>query len=657
MSAYFFGILITFRCELASAYDFMNSFKKLANWYFSRAALPYWSILILDCMFVVFAGLLAYAVHHGSVQTLNVLGSLSITMCIFLAAFLVSFRVFHTYNGVIRYSSFSDLLRIGSAVVLAVVIGAVVLLLLGTQDWLVSFGYADIILMGLFVIAFMWTVRVWVKTIYEQSVKRPDSKKAYIFGVKTGGVALAKNIRSAEDSPYVLDGFVSSEEDMEHRILMGVKVHPFDMSLPEKMKHNKVSTLIVSPFMMDELRKNSILVDELIAEGIKILVMPHAREWDGKTDLKVADLHPVNVEDLLPREKIEVDMEAAARLLHNNVVMITGAAGSIGSEMVRQIATYSPSRMVLVDQAETPMHDIRLMMKNQWPDIKAETIVADIADKKMMERIFEEYRPEYVFHAAAYKHVPMMEDNPYEAVVNNVDGTRIIADLAVKYGTKKFVMVSTDKAVNPTNVMGCSKRICEIYVQSLDKAIKEGKVKGDTQFVTTRFGNVLGSNGSVIPIFQEQIKKGGPITVTHPDIIRFFMLIPEACKLVIEAGTMGKGGEIYVFDMGEPVKIVDLAKRMIQFSGAKDIEIKFTGLRDGEKLYEEVLNDKEITLPTFHPKIKVAKVREYEFEIVRSQISGLVNGASEDDDMQIVAKMKKIVPEFKSQHSKYQVLD
>lgn len=635
----------------------MNSFKKLANWYFSRAALPYWSILILDCMFVVFAGLLAYAVHHGSVETLNVLGSLSITMCVFLAAFLISFRVFHTYNGVIRYSSFTDLLRIGAAVVLAVVLGAVVLFFVGDKTWLVSFGAADIILMGLFVVAFMWTVRVWVKTIYEQSSRNPNSKKAYVLGIKAGGVALAKNIRSTEDSPFVLDGFVSSEPEMEHRILMGVKVHSFDTDLPDIMKRNNVSTLIVSPYMMDELRKNDEIVNSMVEKGIKILVMPRAREWDGKSDLNIADLHPVNVEDLLPRDKIEVDMEAAAKLLNDNVVLITGAAGSIGSEMVRQIATYNPSHMVLVDQAETPMHDIRLMMKNQWPDIKAETIVADIADRKMMERIFEQYKPEYVFHAAAYKHVPMMEDNPYEAVVNNVDGTRIIADLAVKYGTKKFVMVSTDKAVNPTNVMGCSKRICEIYVQSLDKAIKEGKVKGVTQFVTTRFGNVLGSNGSVIPIFQEQIKKGGPITVTHPEIIRFFMLIPEACKLVIEAGTMGKGGEIYVFDMGEPVKIVDLAKRMIQFSGAKDIEIKFTGLRDGEKLYEEVLNDKEITLPTFHPKIKVAKVREYEFDVVQNDISELVDGAPESDDMKIVAKMKMIVPEFRSQHSKYQVLD
>ena len=395
----------------------------------------------------------------------------------------------------------------------------------------------------------------------------------------------------------------------------------------------------------------------LIESGVRILVVPQAREWDGKSDLSVSDLHPVNVEDLLPRDKIEVDMKAAADLLNDHVVMITGAAGSIGSEMVRQIATYNPSKLVLVDQAETPMHDIRLMMKNNWKDIPALTIVADIADPKVMERIFEEHRPEYVFHAAAYKHVPMMEDNPYESVVNNIYGTKVIADLAVKYATKKFVMVSTDKAVNPTNVMGCSKRICEIYVQSLDKAIKDGKVEGVTQFVTTRFGNVLGSNGSVIPLFQEQIRKGGPITVTHPDIIRFFMLIPEACKLVIEAGTMGKGGEIYVFDMGQPVKIADLAKRMIRLSGAKNIEIKYTGLRDGEKLYEEVLNDEEITLPTFHPKIKVAKVREYEFDEVLADIDHLIAGAPENGKMEIVAEMKRIVPEFKSQHSVYEVLD
>ena len=635
----------------------MRSARDFAKWYFSRGALPYWSILLLDCFFVVFAGALAYTLHHGLQQALSMMGPLGLTLCMFLVCFVVSFRVFHTYSGVIRYSSFTDLLRASSAVILAIVMISAILWTIGPRSWLVDLTYADIILTGLFVVAFMWTVRAWVKTIFEQTSKPTDTSKAFILGVKTGGVALAKNIRSSSESKFTLDGFVTSAPDMTHKMLMGVKVYPFDDSLPYVMHSRGIGSLIVSPLMMNELREKDELVNRLVETGVRILVTPQAREWDGKTDLRVSDLKPVNVEDLLPRDKIEVDMQAAADLLHGHVVMITGAAGSIGSEMVRQIATYSPARLILIDQAETPMHDIRLMMKNTWPRIDAVTIVADIADRKLMERIFRQYAPEYVFHAAAYKHVPMMENNPYESVVNNIHGTKVIADLAVKYGTRKFVMVSTDKAVNPTNVMGCSKRICEIYVQSLDKALKEGEVKGKTQFVTTRFGNVLGSNGSVIPIFQEQINKGGPVTVTHPDIIRYFMLIPEACKLVIEAGTMGKGGEIYVFDMGNPVRIADLAKRMIRLSGAKDIEIKFTGLRDGEKLYEEVLNDKEITLPTFHPKIKVAKVREYGFGQVSDDISRLIAMAPHSGNMEIVAEMKRIVPEFKSQHSVYEILD
>ena len=399
------------------------------------------------------------------------------------------------------------------------------------------------------------------------------------------------------------------------------------------------------------------MVNAMIDAGIKILMIPAAQEWDGKSKLSYTQLKEVNAEDLLPRDKIEIDMEAVGQLLRDKTILITGAAGSIGSEMVRQIAPFRPQKMILVDQAETPLHDIRLMMAHRWSEIPSRTLVADIANACRMEEIFSEFKPEYVFHAAAYKHVPMMEDNPYESVENNVNGTRIIADLAVKYNTKKFVMVSTDKAVNPTNVMGCSKRICEIYVQSLDKAIKDGRVDGITRFVTTRFGNVLGSNGSVIPLFEKQIKAGGPVTVTHPDIIRYFMLIPEACKLVLEAGTMGNGGEIFVFDMGKPVRIAALAKRMIQMSGAKNIEIKYTGLRDGEKLYEEVLNDQEVTLPTFHEKINIARVREYDFDEVRTRIDHLINIAPDADDMTIVKHMKELVPEFKSQHSKYAALD
>lgn len=635
----------------------MKTFNDLMKWYFSRKALPFWSILLLDCCFVLFAGILTYTLNHGAIATANVFTSLMWTLGVFLICFIVGFRIFHTYDGVIRFSSFSDLWRLSMAVIVSIIIIFIVQLALFSTSMLL-FTTADVILLGLFAATFMWLIRLWVKTSYEDVVRsRKKKKNAFILGVKSGGVALAKNMNSANDSPYKVAGFVTEEPDMENRRLMGVLVYPFNDKLGSVMRKHDCNTLIVSPLMMDLIRVHSEIVDGLAVEGVKIMVVPRAREWDGKSDLKVSELRPVNVEDLLPRDKIEVDMQAAANLLSNHVVLITGAAGSIGSEIVRQVASYNPSHLILIDQAETPMHDIRLMMHNQYPNVKAETIVSDIADRKIMERIFALYKPEYVFHAAAYKHVPMMEDNPYESIINNVNGTKVIADLSVKYGAKKFVMVSTDKAVNPTNVMGCSKRICEIYVQSLDKAIKENKINGETRFVTTRFGNVLGSNGSVIPIFQEQIRKGGPITVTHPNIIRYFMLIPEACKLVIEAGTMGEGGEIFVFDMGEPVKISDLAKRMITLSGAKDIEIKYTGLRDGEKLYEEVLNDKEITLPTFHNKIKIAKVREYDYSEVNVTITSLIETVDGKTDMEIVAGMKAIVPEFKSQNSKYESLD
>lgn len=635
----------------------MKSIKDLAKWYFSRAALPYWAILILDCFFAFASGFIAYALHHGAEQTLSALVPLLWTLLLFVLCFVVGFRIYHTYDGVIRYSSFTDLRRISLAVIWGVVLIFIVQWIIEPNDKLVRFSTADIILTALITAMGMWMVRIWVKTTFERFTHGKMRPRAFILGVKEGGAALAKNLNTASDSKFRIAGFLTEDSDMYNKRLMGVKIYPIDGGCISRMKKEGAKTIIVTPSLMHYLIDNDKFVNNLIDAGIKIYVVPKAKEWEKGSELSAGDLHPIAVEDLLPREKIEVDMKAAAKLLNGNVVMITGAAGSIGSEMVRQIAPYSPSHLVLVDQAETPMHDIRLMMRENWPDIKAETIVADISDPVIMERIFKKYQPNYVFHAAAYKHVPMMEDNPYESVVNNVYGTKIIADLSVKYNTRKFVMVSTDKAVNPTNVMGCSKRICEIYVQSLDKAIKDGKIKGVTQFVTTRFGNVLGSNGSVIPIFEEQIKKGGPITVTHPDIIRFFMLIPEACKLVIEAGTIGKGGEIYVFDMGKPVKIADLAKRMIKLSGAKDIEIKYTGLRDGEKLYEEVLNNAEITLPTFHPKIKIAKVREYEFDEVNLEIGELIGSAGNNDDMSIVMRMKHIVPEFKSQHSIYEVLD
>ena len=629
----------------------------ISNWYFSKRALPFWAILILDCLIVLGADFIVYALNNGFLHTFQYFGILLGAFCFYLIFYIVGFRLFHTYSGIIRYSSFVDLQRIGFAMLTGLALIMVVKYVLRSDHWLIEIRMRDIGLAALLATTLMWAVRVLVKFLYDSAFHQKRAKRVFIYGVKAGGVGLAKSIRNQDASAFVLVGFVSDETDMTSRYLMGVRVYPNDENLVKEMKRLHARILLVSPLKNDSIRNNPAMVERLVTAGIKIHMTSGIQEWDGKSDLNHTQLKEVDIEDLLPREKIEIDMESVKGLLTDKVILITGAAGSIGSEIVRQVAQFNPRKLILIDQAETPLHDIRLMMAKQWPDIEAQTIVGDICMKERMEEIFAESRPDYVFHAAAYKHVPMMENNPGESIRNNVDGTRIIADLSVKYNVKKFVMVSTDKAVNPTNVMGCSKRICEIYVQSLDKAIKDGKVKGVTQFVTTRFGNVLGSNGSVIPLFKEQIKHGGPVTVTHKDIVRYFMLIPEACKLVLEAGTMGNGGEIFVFDMGNPVKIIDLAQRMIQLSGAKDVQIKITGLRDGEKLYEEVLNEKENTQPTFHPKIKIAKVREYDYEDACRQVNALVKASVTESDMEIVRRMKEMVPEFKSQHSVYEVLD
>ncbi len=566
-------------------------------------------------------------------------------------------RLFHTYSGIIRYSSFVDLQRVGFATLFGAACVVAFQELTDFSPWLVYIRKRDIVLSSLLAMSLMWATRVFVKYLYVTTFHAGHAKRAFILGVRKGGISLAKSLQTQDPVRYVLAGFVSDEPAVRDRVLMGVRVHPFDENLPETMRCERARVLFVSPLLGDTLCDRPELVSRLVDSGVKILVVPEAREWDGRSDLSHTVLREVEIEDLLPRDKIEVDMEAIGRQLTGRRILITGAAGSIGSEIVRQVARFGPGRLVLVDQAETPLHDVRLWMARLWPALECHTIVGDIRVRERMESIFAAFRPDYVFHAAAYKHVPMMEDNPGESVRNNIEGTRVVADLSVRYGTRKFVMVSTDKAVNPTNVMGCSKRICEIYVQSLDKAVKEGRVPGATRFVTTRFGNVLGSNGSVIPLFREQIRRGGPVTVTHKDIIRYFMLIPEACKLVLEAGTMGEGGEIFVFDMGKPVRIVDLAERMIRLSGAKGVRIEFTGLRDGEKLYEEVLNDQETTLPTFHPKIKIARVREYDYGEVCRQVDELVRSAATESDMEIVRRMKAMVPEFKSQHSVYEALD
>ncbi len=632
-----------------------SPFSHLFSWYFSRRAVPYWSVIIADSLIVVFSTLIVLTVSHGVVATFSSGLTLLGLLLVYWAVYMLGFRLFHTYASIVRYSSFIDLQRLLYAVAFSTV------LLLPLQHWVLNawmvVTVANVVDMGLIALVLLWVERIWVKFIYDSTMRPTQKQRVFIYGVKHGGLALARSIDES-NSPYKVVGFISDNEYIEHKKLAGVEVYNNDEYIVAHMREHAATILLVAPMKNDRLRSNDEMINRLIEANIKIYMTPPAQEYDTKADLNYKQLRQVDVEDLLPREKIEIDMQGVGALLRGKCILITGAAGSIGSEMVRQIAPFAPAKLVLVDQAETPLHDIRLMMKERWPEIPAWTIIADISNARRMDEIFATHRPDYVFHAAAYKHVPMMEDNAVESVVNNVEGTRIIADAAVRYGAKKFVMISTDKAVNPTNVMGCSKRICEIYVQSLDSAIKAGRIAGVTQFVTTRFGNVLGSNGSVIPLFQKQIAMGGPITVTHPNIIRFFMLIPEACKLVLEAGTMGNGGEIFVFDMGKPVRIADLAKRMIQLSGATNVEIKYTGLRDGEKLYEEVLNDEEATLPTFHQKIKIAKVRQYNYEETNAEIGALVDAAKAgDDDMSLVARMKALVPEFKSQHSIYEQLD
>ena len=638
----------------------MGTLQKISDWYFSRKAIPYWCILFIDCVIVLFSGLFGYYMEFGGYAFLTRFWDIVLSLLIGLVPFIIAFHTLHTYLGIIRYSSFVDLQRVATASL----IGSAAFYLIGLAiQWIwpgqeVLFCPDIATAVALFVCStlLLWLERVIVKRMFDH-FHLGNALPVAIYGTKAGGISIAKSITSVKDKKYSIYAFISDGQEMKGAYIMGKPVYLNGRGIAKKLKDEGVRVLLVSPLKTERFRANNEMIDEFIAADIRIMMMSNGEEWDGKSALTHQQLHEVEIDDLLPREKIEVDMDAIGRQLSGRRIMITGAAGSIGSEIVRQVAQYRPAEMILIDQAETPMHDIRMMMARNFPGIVNETIVTSITNREHMEKIFSGHRPEYVFHAAAYKHVPMMEDNPAIAVQNNIYGTRVIADLAVKYGTGKFVMISTDKAVNPTNVMGCSKRICEIYCQSLNQAIQEGKVRGVTQFVTTRFGNVLGSNGSVIPIFKEQIRNGGPITVTHPDIIRYFMLIPEACKLVLEAGTMGRGGEIFVFDMGQPVRIVDLAKRMIALSGAKNIEIKFTGLRDGEKLYEEVLNDKEATLPTSNPKIMVAKVREYDYATACANEERLMEVSGTFDDMAIVKVMKKIVPEYVSRHSKYDVLD
>ena len=643
---------------------------KALNWYFSKNSLPYWCIFLIDCAIVMASGALVYLVFHSISNAFDNTFKIFATMSAIVLLSIPGFRLFHTYSGFMRYSSFVDLMRVvyGNLVTLGITL--VVKLAINPiqgeyEEYFVDFRVVHLILIFLVSTLLMWALRVFVKTLYDVAFSNSRAMRVLIYGALSGGVGMAKNIRSQRPRKYVVKGFITHYKNAKHQEIMGEKVYSVDEDITSIIKDNDIEAVLVSPYRTTEFRNNQAVQDAILMAGAKILMAQSYIEMNPDDvehtapDYTNLQMREVSVEELLPRSEIRVNMASIGEFLSGQKILITGSAGSIGSEIVRQVAKLNPSAMMLIDQAETPQHDIRLMMAKEFPDIPAESVVTSICHSHHVESLFKKFRPDYVFHAAAYKHVPMMEDNPSEAVLNNIYGTKVIADLSVKYGVKKFVMVSTDKAVNPTNVMGCSKRICEIYVQALDLAIKQKKVDVETrtQFVTTRFGNVLGSNGSVIPLFREQIKNGGPVTVTDERIVRFFMLIPEACKLVLEAGTKGNGGEIFVFDMGKPVKIADLAKRMIKLSGAKNVEIEYTGLRPGEKLYEEVLNELEGTKPTFHEKIRIAEVREYDYDEVCRDIDDLISIAKLYDDMNTVAKMKEIVPEYKSNNSIYEELD
>lgn len=639
----------------------MLSIRKIVDSYFSKRTFPHWCVLLLDSAILFLSGVFVYwCFNRGTALQLN-FWPLTYLMLLCVGVHFIFFAIFRTYSGIIRYSSFNDLIRV------ALAMGCSTLAVIAVHFFTNScpsrvFAHVQvrhILIAEAIATGLMWLLRVSIKWVYDTYFRTEGAKNVFIYGIRAGGIGLAKAIRSEKPMRYCLRGFISHDPALgaNGTRLMGEPVYEVDASLPDVIRRNGIAAVLVAPGRIGRFRNDTALQDYILQCGARIFSANNVVDTEHDAIKGAPTLKEVSIEDLLPRDEICVDLESVAESLRGKRILITGSAGSIGSEIVRQVASFSPSSLMLIDSAETPQHDIRRMMAHDFPSVPCATVVTSITKADRMENIFKTFLPEYVFHAAAYKHVPMMEDNPCESIQNNVLGTKILADLSVKYGVRRFVMVSTDKAVNPTNVMGCSKRICEVYVESLNKAERDGVVKGQTQFITTRFGNVLGSNGSVIPIFERQIKAGGPVTVTDPDIIRYFMLIPEACELVLEAGTKGEGGEIFVFDMGKPVRIADLARRMIELSGAKDVAIKYTGLRDGEKLYEEVLSESEATKPSFHEKIRIACVREYDWSDVSREIDALIAQSHTYDDMAVVASMKRLVPEYISNHSKYTVLD
>lgn len=629
--------------------------------------LPRWGVLLLDLLIVLIAFVVSYMIG-SQILTYDLAARMPIWgQAIFVLVLQgVFFWAFHTYSGILRYSTFVDTLKVTAAVVAnGLFLFLANLIVKYVTNYINPPFFTTVLVIYVFVaITLLFGWRVIIKTVFEYISHRSKGvDKVLIYGTKSAGLSIAKMLQSNLESQYRPVGFIADKYDDIQHDLLGLTVYPLNEQLMYTLKKHHIRHIIVSPLKMKQINP---LVDlkPFIDNNIRILTTPYftdfsVEENNDNINTIVGRIESIKVEDLLERPVIEMDTENVETILEGQTVMVTGAAGSIGSEIVRQVAAFKPQTIVLFEMAESPLHDLTVDLRKEFPNQQFVPVIADVRNVDMVEEVFEEYHPHVVFHAAAYKHVPLMEDFPAQAILANVQGSKNVADMAIKFNAKRFVMVSTDKAVNPTNVMGASKRIAEIYVQSL--FLKEAKENANcTKFITTRFGNVLGSNGSVVPYFKKQIAAGGPVTVTHPDIIRYFMTIPEASCLVLEAATLGSGGEIFCFDMGQPVKIADLAKNMIRLAGfepGKDIEITYTGLRPGEKLYEELLNQKETTIPTKHKKILVAKVREYDYQEVAEQIEALIQLAKTGKVFPTVKLMKQIVPEFKSKNSVYEELD
>ncbi len=620
--------------------------------YFWKYNLPRWSILIIDLIICAFSLTLAFFLRFNFKQIPpEDLKNLPYDYILLFGIRSVSFFISKTYKGVVRYTGSNDAMRIFKVVIL----GSGLLVIVNVIT-LYALGYfiiptAIIIIDALVTLFLMISSRLAVKAIYFES-KNPEKQRiqVIIYGAGESGIITKRTLDRDAAVRYKVVGFIDDDDKKVGRSLEGVFIYPTS-KLAELIKDNEVESVIISIQNLPPHKKNNI-IDECLQFGVRVLNVPPVAKWING-ELSFNQIKSINIEELLERDPIKLDNALINEQLNYKTILITGAAGSIGAELARQCAKFNPSSLVLLDQAESPLHELELEFNENGVTCKHEVVIGDVRNKDRMRNVFNTFKPHIVFHAAAYKHVPMMENNPSESILTNILGTKTVADLAVEFKVEKFVMISTDKAVNPTNVMGASKRIAEIYTQSLGKTAQ-------TKFITTRFGNVLGSNGSVIPRFKKQIEEGGPITITHPDITRFFMTIPEACQLVLEAGCMGKGGEIFVFDMGQSVKIVDLARKMIKLSGLKedrDIKIIYTGLRPGEKLFEELLASSENTLPTHHQQILVGKVREYEFAEVTQFINELILLFNTQDNTRIVSKMKDIVPEFVSNNSVFQTLD